>query len=169
MNQFGSLGYTIWDTEFGDHETEPERASNAVLISGYLEANVGKLNTLLNTDFQLNTGTDTVSPTLKLEENGIFTQIYLKDYYQKQARNALRNIVGAKDLSTGSSISDWTELREGDSYIKRSVISAGNKTESSRLFAALARDAGDTLDELVYAYNMYGSKPTQVAGKDAEL
>ena len=169
MNQFGTLGYTIWDTEFGDHTGAAERVSNAVLISGYLEANVGKLNTLLNTDFQLNTGTDTVSPELKLEENGIFTQIYLKDYYQKQARNALRNIVGAADLGTGSSITDWTELREGDSYIKRSVISAGNKTEASRLFTALSKDAGEVLDELVYSYNMYGSKPTQVAGKDTTL
>lgn len=170
MNQFGSLGYTIWDTEFGDHTDAADRDSKAILVSGYLDANVGKLNTLLNKDFELLTGTDTVSPELKSEENAIFTQIYLKDYYQKQARNALRTIVGSADLNnSGASLSEWTELREGDSYIKRNVISAANKTESSRLFQAAAKDAAETLDKLVHSYNMYGSKPTQVAGKDSAL
>ncbi len=166
MNQLGTLGYTIWDTEFGDHTGASDRASNAVLISGYLDANLGQLNTLLNKDFGLATGTDVVSPELKYEENAIFTQVYLKDYYAKQARNILKGIASAPSTTTGM---NWVELREGDTYIKRAVTSAGTKAESSRLFQVLAQQAKDTLREMVYSYNMYGSIPTQVAGKDTTL
>ena len=166
MNQLGTLGYTIWDTEFGDHTGASDRASNAVLISGYLDANLGQLNTLLNKDFELVTGTDTVSPELKYEENAIFTQIYLKDYYTKQARNILKGISSSPITTTGM---NWVELREGDSYIKRAVTSAATKAESSRLFQVLAQQAKDHLRELTYSYNMYGSIPTQVAGKDTTL
>jgi hypothetical protein len=167
MNQLGTLGYTIWDTEFGDHTGASDRASNAVLISGYLEANLGQLNILLNKDYGLATGTDVVSPVLKYEENAIFTQIYLKDFYKKQARNTLRNITST--TSAASTGMNWTELREGDSYIKRDIVSAGTKTETSRLFQAASKDAADVLRQMIYSYNMYGSIPTQVAGKDAIL
>jgi hypothetical protein len=166
MNQLGTLGYTIWDTEFGDHTGASDRTSNAVLISGYLDANLGQLNTLLNKDFELVTGTDTVSPEFKYEENAIFTQIYLKDYYSKQARNILKGIASSPITTTGM---NWTELREGDTYIKRAVTSAATKAESSRLFQALGQQAKDHLRELVHYYNMYGSIPAQVAGKDTTL
>jgi len=41
MNQLGELAFHIWDIEFGDHSTALERERNALLISGYLEANLG--------------------------------------------------------------------------------------------------------------------------------
>ena len=167
MNQLGTLGYTIWDTEFGDHTGAADRASNAILISGYLEANLGQLNILLNKDYSLATDTDTVSPTLKYEENTIFTQLYLKDYYQKQARNTLRGITSS--TSAAATGMNWTELREGDSFIKRDIVSVGTKTETSRLFQVASSDAADILRQMIHAYNMYGSIPTQVAGKDTTL
>ena len=167
MNQLGTLGYTIWDTEFGDHTGAADRASNAVLISGYLEDNLGQLNILLNKDYSLLTGTDTVSPTLKYEENTIFTQLYLKDYYQKQARNTLRGITSS--TSAAATGMNWTELREGDSFIKRDIVSVGTKTETSRLFQVASSDAADILRQMIHSYNMYGSIPTQVAGKDTTL
>lgn len=171
MNQLGELAYSIWDIEFGDHSSALEREKNALLISGYLEANLGQLNILINTNFQLTTG-QMLEPKLKHEEEAIFTQLYLKDYYQKQSRNILRGMTSSPSTSTSTSIStgvtDWTELREGDSVIKRSVNTATTKNESARAMANASRDAASMLEKLIHAYNMYGSLPIQVAGKDAE-
>ena len=166
MNQFGELGYTIWDIEFGDHSSALERERNALLISGYLEANLGQLNTLINTDFTYNASGDMIEPALQQEEKAIFTQLYLKDYLQKQSRNILRNASSTSPITDNQ---DWSELREGDSYIKRSVASPASKNTSAKLLQELAKEANEILTKMIHSYNMYGSVPTQVAGKDAAL
>lgn len=165
MNQFGELAYDIWDVEFGTHTSAIERESNALLISGYLEANVGELNILINTDFNLDTTADEVSPALKKEEEAIFTQLYLKDHLSKEARKVLRD--ASSGSTGGSSEVLWSELREGDSAIKRSVPTAATKNTSAKLLQDAAKDAAEYLKRMVHSYNMYGSIPIQVAGKDA--
>ena len=175
MNQLGELAFHIWDIEFGDHSTALERERNALLISGYLEANLGQLNTLLHTNFYVDRDTDTVIPDLQYEEKAIFTQLYLKDYMNKQARNILRNAASnTSDQSSSSTttmlgVTDWTELREGDTSIKRSVATATTKNTSAQIFQKSAKEANELLKELVYSYNLYGAKPMQVAGNDAQL
>ena len=62
------LGFAIWDIEFGDHSSALERERNALLISGYLEANLGQLNTLINTDFTYSPSGDMIEPELQQEE-----------------------------------------------------------------------------------------------------
>jgi len=175
MNQLGELAYHIWDIEFGDHSTALERERNALLISGYLEANIGQLNTLINTDFYVNKEQDSVVPELKYEEKAIFTQLYLKDYMNKQARNILRNAAASSSTAstqnssittTTDGVTDWIELREGDTSIRRSVATSTSKNTSAQIFQKSAAEANQLLKELVHSYNMYGSVPLQVAGID---
>jgi len=163
MNQLGELAYNIWDTEFGDHTSSLDREKNVLLISGYLEANLGELNVLINTDFKLNKGEDKVVPELKQEENAIFTHMYMKDYLQKQGRNVLKNATAT--AGSTQTLTDWTELREGDSYIKRSIASSTTKNISAKLFYDLSKEARENLEKLVHAYNMYGSSPIQIEGE----
>lgn len=173
MNQLGELAFYIWDIEFGDHETALQRERNALLISGYLEANLGQLNTLLHTEFYVDQDKDEVVPALHYEEKAIFTQLYLKDYMNKQARNILRNAANNVSSSSNAStttvlgVTDWTELREGDTSIKRSVATSTTKNTSAQIFQKSAKEATEILKDLVYSYNLYGAKPIQVAGKDA--
>jgi len=172
MNQLGELAFHIWDIEFGDHSTALERERNALLISGYLEANLGQLNTLIHTDFYVDEDEDKVVPPLQYEEKAIFTQLYLKDYMNKQARNILRNAASSSTESnetttTIAGVTDWIELREGDTSIKRSVATSTTKNTSAQIFQKSAKEANELLKELVYSYNLYGAKPIQVAGKDA--
>lgn len=179
MNQFGELGFNVWDIEFGDHSTALERERNALLISGYFEANIGQLNTLINTDFYLNKDRDMVMPTLQQEEKAIFTQLYLKDYMNKQARNILRNAAGDSNSSNSQNtatttvisqgVTDWIELREGDTSIRRSVATATSKNASAQILQKSAAEAKQLLTELVHSYNMYGSVPLQVAGQDVAV
>jgi len=174
MNQFGELGFSVWDIEFGDHATASERESNALLISGYFEANIGQLNTLINTDFYLDNTEDKVVPSLFAEEKAIFTQLYLKDYMNKQARNILRNAASGSSstnntVTTVEGVTDWIELREGDTSIKRSVATSTSKNASAQIFQKSASEANELLKQLVHSYNMYGSAPLQVAGIDASI
>ena len=174
MNQLGELAYHIWDIEFGDHSTALERERNALLVSGYLEANIGQLNTLINSDFYLDHQHDKIHPPLQYEEKAIFTQLYLKDYMNKQARNILRNAAASSSSSTSTNITtttdgvtDWIELREGDTSIRRSVATSTSKNTSAQIFQKSAAEANQLLKELVHSYNMYGAVPLQVAGRDS--
>lgn len=167
MNQLGELAYHIWDIEFGDHSSSLERERNALLISGYLDVNLGQINTLLNTDFHLNKIKDEVQPALQYEEKAIFTQLYLKDYMQKQARNVLRNATTtSSSTTTTDGVTDWVELREGDTSIRRSIATSTSKNTSAKIFQDSSRDAMALLEKMVHSYNMYGSLPLQVAGVD---
>jgi len=137
------------------------------LISGYLDVNLGQINTLLNTDFHLNKIKDEVQPALQYEEKAIFTQLYLKDYMQKQARNVLRNATTtSSSTTTTDGVTDWVELREGDTSIRRSIATSTSKNTSAKIFQDSSRDAMALLEKMVHSYNMYGSLPLQVAGVD---
>lgn len=146
MPSVGGIATEIWDYEFNDHTGVAHRTSEIQSISGWLETNVGQLNTLLYTSFGS-------GANFQQEESAIFAQLYLKDYYTKEARKTLRNI------STASS--DWVRLSEGDTTIVRS-----NRNEVAKTFRLLAQDATEKIKELTYAYNSYQASPRQVAGFD---
>ena len=146
MAYVGEIATRIYDNEFDDAPTQLERLYRIQSISGWLEANVGQFNNLCYTNF----GTGSV---FRLEEENILTQLYLHDYYKKQARKVLNMSV------TGAT--DWTRLSEGDTTIVRT-----NKVDLSRVYRNLAKDASEQIKELTYAYNSYQAQPLQTAGFD---
>lgn len=127
-------------------------------ISGWLENNVGLLNTQLYTAFSGSGTTDgdtaiQATGEFKYEESDVFKQLYLVNYYKKKTRAVLRNIDSSVDFIT---------LRDGDSVITRT-----NKNEIAKTYRGLANDAEARLEMLIAKYNIYGSPPLQVAGLDA--
>jgi hypothetical protein len=148
MSQLGELADAIFATEFDSDTT----ATNATLILGWLTENLGLLNTLINTSFS------GVDPGFKQEEFAIYKQIYLTNFYSKQARNVLRGIV-----STNSSDNIIMVADEGNK------IQFTNKNEVSKTYRDLAKDSKAILDGLVAKYNIYGAKPLQVGGIESAL
>ena len=146
MSNIGEIATRIYENEFDDAPTELEREFKIEYISGWLEANVGQFNNLTYQSF----GTE---DNFLLEEENILTQLYLKDYYNKQARSVL---IGA---TTGSM--EWTRLTEGDTTIVR-----GNNLDFAREYKHLAKNAAEELKDLVYSYNSYQAMPRQTAGFD---
>ncbi len=146
MGSIGDIATRIYDSEFDDEPTQLKRLFKIESISGWLEANLGQFNNLCYTSF--GTGTD-----FKLEEESILTQLYLHDYYNKQARSILNM------SATGAT--DWTRLSEGDTTIVRT-----NKVDLSRVYRNLAKDSAEAIKELVYSYNSYQAQPRQTAGFD---
>lgn len=150
MSVVSGLAAEIYDTELG-YETGPERDSEVTLISGWVDANIGVVNTYLNSSFSA----EDLSATGHLEERAITKELYLSSYYGKQSRNVLRGIDGA------SSQLDFQTLREGDSVITRT-----NKNQVAQNYRMLEEGSKAKLKDLVHAYNMYKSEPSQVYGND---
>lgn len=151
MNDLGNLAQKIIDIEF------PEDTDRFPIsyISGWLEANIGELNVLLNENFQVDENGD-FSPSLCPEEEAIFTELYCIHYYEKLSRDVLRGIT-----SNCAGSSDWVLLKEGDTTIQKQ-----NKNSIARTINTFKVDSMARLGDLVSRYNMYKSSPLQVYGSD---
>jgi hypothetical protein len=146
MADIGQIATNIYDSEFDDEPTQLKREFKIQGISGWLESNLGQFNNLTYSSFA-------TTGNFKLEEENILSHLYLKDYYTRQARVVLN--MGA----TGTM--DWTRLTEGDTTIVRS-----NKVDLARTYRGLAKDAGESLEKLIFSYNSYQAMPRQTAGFD---
>ena len=132
MSILGDLSQDILDNEF-DGDTD---IATTGAISGWLEANLGRLNSLIYTNYS-GSGAD-----LDLEAQSIHKELYLYHYYTKQSRNSLRGIT----RSTGEilSISD-----------QNNSITFVNRNEVSKVYRGLASDSQGRIDRLVAHYNIY--------------
>ena len=157
MNDFGNLAYKIVKYEFKeDHLRFP-----ISYVSGWLETNLGELNTITHKDFYINE-TGCIGPTgLSLSEQNIFSKLYTINYYKKASRDAARGILWNSGQMVA--VDDWTSIKEGDSSIQRQ-----SKTSISKMFSDLASQEEQALEKLTYQYNMNESSPYQVYGEDGD-
>ena len=149
--KMGVLATQIYDQEIGFYTSGAERTIEIGLIANWLKGHLGELNTLI---FTCLSGYN--PENFNLEEQAIIREMYLSEYNRKAHRRVLRGIDG----SDGSP--DFRMIKEGDSVIQRSDKNATAKNYHEAYLASQER-----VKELVYAYNIYGSKPNQVAGGDA--
>lgn len=167
INEIGNLASGVYKYDFDE---DPSLATPDY-VSGWMQNNLGELNILIHTVYE---GED---PNMGDEEQAIYRQLFLKEYYKKLGRKLLTSAFGTTTETTvasaGSSFqtSDWTELREGDSVIKRqaSIASPSTKVTASKQYASLSTEAELTLKDLLYKYNSGKSTPIQVAGNDAPI
>lgn len=174
LNQIGGLARELLEFEFSYVTGSGAMQNELYVISGGLSGSLGELNVLLNQSFNY-TGCDgNPNPRLGIEEGEILQQIYMRDYNVKQAQKTLRGLVDPLvEGSVASGDTEWIELTEGDTTIRRSPgsmsSSASNRITMSKDFRALSEAAKDKIKDLVYAYNMYGAQPRQIAGDDAPI
>jgi hypothetical protein len=143
---------------------EPSDYTPARLTAWFIDdSNLGKLNNLIGTSFsgvayRNNNGMITgygVSPEPNNDQLAIYKMIFDCDYLKIQSRNLAK--------SSATIGNDWTDLREGDSSIKKI-----NKNEISKNFRGLAQDCKAELDKAAKMYLKYNAIPDQVAGDDTE-
>jgi hypothetical protein len=150
MSALETLADNIFENEFDSDTTAISYDS----ILGWLNENLGLLNTLINTNFE------GIDAELLNEEQAIYKQIYLHNYYAKQARNVLRGIMGAGGTAGDNILS----VKDGDNAIQFT-----NKNEVSKVYKSMAEDCKKLLDELVAKYNIYGARPLQVGGYESVI
>lgn len=182
----GDLANEILENEFDGDLT----LSNSTRISGWLSANIGKLNNRIHTEFADISGhfaaPEELGYSFGYEEASIFTQMHMVNYYQKSARKTLmgQNIEIPTGVSGGSGggssqvylgMSEWTKIQEGDTTIERqplyttssgaTVTSASSTVDIDALakeYRELMNDAKSHMEQLIIAYNLHGAKPKQV-------
>jgi len=171
LNQIGKLASGTLQYEFDFITGAKAKKAELQSMSGSMSGSMGELNVLLYQNFHFTGADGEVNPRMQIEEADILRQIYIRDWNTKQAQKLLRGIY---DTSTASSVvgaMEWTELREGDTTIRRSPESSTTSSKArmsiSRDFKALADEARLKIDKLVASYNIYGAQPRQVAGGDA--
>lgn len=167
MGQIDDIASDIYDTELYDEsKTSQQVANEKARISAWLETNIGQLNVLINSSYRID-GNNDACPVLNDEEVAIFIQLYLKYYYKRQSQSILKNLSTSVISTAGTplyTMSDWTELREGDSAIKRvsQTASPQQKVQIAQAYKGFSSEADIKLSELIHAYNMYKSAPRQV-------
>jgi len=147
MSVYSDLAHEVFSVEFGSDAS----TTTFTQISGWFSTNLGLLNNLLYTNFS---GSD---PSLGEEEKAVFKELYLSNFYSRQARNALRGILASSN--NGDNI---LSVSDGDNS-----ITFVNRNEVSKVYRGLATDSQQKLKDLVFAYNSYKAEPRQLGGIEA--
>ena len=93
---------------------------------------------------------------MDIEAQNVLKELYLCNYYNKQARNALRGI--ASSTVSGDNI---LSLKDGESS-----VTFVNRNEVSKVYRGLAKDSMDNVVRLSAQYNIYQAEPRQLGGID---
>ena len=151
MSVLEDLASGIVVTEF-DSDTG---IATVASVSGWLFENLGKLNTYIYTDFAGYTATG-VYGQIDSEAQNILKELYLNNYYNKEARNALRGIVNSN--VSGDNV---LALKDGESS-----VTFINRNEVSKVYRGLASDSMDNIVRMAGQYNIYQAEPRQLGGID---
>lgn len=144
-NAYYTLAHRVYTTEFASNSG----ITTLSQISGWFSANIGQLNAKLHTNF--------TGDASEMDEaaGGIYSLMYMKNFNEREARNALRGIISSQANSI---------LSIGDNDNR---ISFTNKNEVAKVFRGNANDLTAEIDNLAYNYTLYGASPRQVAGFEA--
>lgn len=133
------LAATVWE------EIDQPTDVSIENIHGWFIANVGKLNSYLDTCFVAVDGTG-ISPEMTNRETAILAQLYKIKYYERMVSTNLG--AGAYSIS---------ELRDGDT-----VIRTTSKTELAKTYKDIKAQEQGVLKDLVNAYKRDQSTPRGV-------
>ena len=158
-----SLSSGVFENEFDSDSS----LTTPIRISGWFEANVGMLNSQINTSFDSDLSCDTAE--FGHEEAAIFSLMYMKNYYSKAARQTLlgKNVGETSTITSITGMSEWTRIQEGDTVIERQPLyTSSSSSKLSEKYKDLLASADRDLDQLISKYNIYSSQPRQVFGED---
>ena len=151
-NVLESLASGIVTTEFDSATGIATVAS----VSGWLYENLGQVNTYLYTNFSGDDASGTYG-FMDIEAQNVLKELYLSNYYSKEARNALRGIT--KSSVSGDNV---LSLKDGES-----AVTFVNRNEVSKVYRGLANDCMDKVTQMAAQYNIYQAQPRQLGGIDA--
>ena len=151
-NVLENLASGIVTTEF-DSDTGIATVAN---VSGWLYENLGQVNTYLYTNFNGDNATGTYA-IMDIEAQNVLKELYLSNYYNKEARNALRGIT--KSSVSGDNV---LSLKDGES-----AVTFINRNEVAKVYRGFANDCMDKVTKMSAQYNIYQAQPRQLGGIDA--
>lgn len=143
-NWTGLAGYTI------DQLGSPSGLLTGQVVD-YFKYNVGQLNSLIQSNYT--PSGEFVSPELDFAGSGFYSQMYMCNYYSKQVL-----------VNLGAAAYDWSEVKEGDSFVRRV-----SKNEQAKTFRGLAADCQATLRDQAMQYRVSRTLPVSLAARHCDL
>lgn len=128
---------------------EPTDISEAYLVD-WFRSNIGLLNTLLDLCYEIDVGTQQVSPLFYEDDSAIYAQVYYVKYFNKKFLSS----------SQAAAQDSWVEISSADRKIRRF-----SKNDISKGFLEAKRMANDELNNLVSLYKINRARPRQVIGE----
>jgi len=121
------------------------------VIAYWLRNNVGKLNNLLNCEFEVSETTLELTTSLDIQQKDIFKKMYMVYYYQRK-------------ISSNSTAMGYDSIIQLDRNGNK--VRFANANEVSKLYRDLKRDEESGLKSLINDYKRNRTKPIQVSGDD---
>jgi hypothetical protein len=120
-------------------------------IAYWVRVNIGTLNTLIYTEYKIDTTTLEISPDPGIEEKAILKKLYAVHFYDKKIRTSM----GANALDAVVEVmSDGAKVRKV------------NRNQTSQIIVSVRKHEQENLNQLVESYKSLKSPPMQVAGDD---
>lgn len=139
MKTIPDIAQDISENEFNDVSGAPSSG----VIDSWLRANVGRLNVLINTEFEEESEYD-------LEAAAIFYDLYLNNYFARESQKVLRGVTTSMGVIS---------VREGDSN-----ITFTNKNEVAKTLKGYSDDYATSISAMVARYTINESFPRDVEG-----
>ena len=130
-----SNDFTGWDSNIIDSLGDESLATGNVI--SWLEGNLGKLNLMTESSYSLSG--DCISPDMNSVVSGIYSEMFICWYLNKQAFKTL-----------GAAGCDWTLMQGEDQGSMRRV----SKTDQAKTYKAFAKDCEERLDQLLRWYKI---------------
>lgn len=109
-------------------------------VALWLNTNFGNLNSALETEYQISGTENVIAPDMGSMESGIYTEMYICDYFRKKASQFLGAMAYDSDA--------WVEIEGVDQGRIRRV----SKNEIAKQFRQLYLDCCNRLDKLIDWY-----------------
>ncbi len=135
----------ILATEVYEELSSPDDISPSS-VTTWLATNLGQLNSLLLTSYDLTDDSSEITPELGVDEKAIFKKIYIINYYSRQIRSNL-----------GAAAYTLTSVEE-DGF---KVVKA-NRNEIAKTFMSLKRAEMDELQKFLLGYKSKRGGPLAV-------
>ncbi len=124
------------------NDLDADSSLSVSYVSTWLRDNVGKLNNAVGSNIVIGEDLE-FSPCLSNDEKDIFKWLFTCRYYANLVKNNL-----------GAAAYDWSEMREGDSVIRKVSVN-----EIAKTYALLAKQCEDSLKEMIKFYRMNKALP----------
>jgi hypothetical protein len=121
-------------------------------VATWVRNNVGKVNNLIGTSFDLDENLE-YTPCVDQNIKDIIKWLFICQYYKNAAKSNL-----------GASAYDWSEVREGDSVVRRV-----SKNEIAKTFLQLSSQCSEDLKDLIKYYKVNSCLPASMSSATTNM
>lgn len=121
------------------------------LIGYWIRSNIGSLNNLINSSYQINLANGQINPDIGENEKAIFKKQYFIHYYDTKLRDTL-------NLANSDSVVEVSE--------NGATIRLLNKNEVAKTYISLKKTEQEDLFKMLHLYRMNNASPESVVGAD---